>query len=128
MTAGLGCSVGTNVFLCWYCWPPDPGRDTRSLNLHLAVSQPGSFCCDDGTCIPSELVCDGDSDCSDQTDERSCEMVQLPVPYSKQAPPRHYTAKNIKICENSITFYTFYITLHLSFCIVPKIQQIQHGT
>ena len=29
---------------------------TEMLNLQAAVAQPGNFCCDDGACIPSQLV------------------------------------------------------------------------
>ena len=32
----------------------DPGLQTRSLHLHLAVQQPGHFCCDDGLCVDSQ--------------------------------------------------------------------------
>ena len=41
----------------------DPGQDYRTLNLHLEVEQPGHFCCDDGACIDSELVCNNFPDC-----------------------------------------------------------------
>ena len=37
----------------------------RPMNFHLSVERPGNFCCSDGTCISSELVCDGNQDCSD---------------------------------------------------------------
>ena len=36
----------------------DHGDHTRYLNLHPEVEEPGSFCCNDGHCISSELVCD----------------------------------------------------------------------
>ena len=42
---------------------------SRQMNLHLAVDRPGNFCCSDGTCINSELVCDGNQDCSDDEDD-----------------------------------------------------------
>ena len=32
--------------------------DQKLLNLQEAVDQPGHFCCDDGACVKSELVCD----------------------------------------------------------------------
>ena len=32
----------------------DPSGGWRSLNLHRAVPQPGSYCCDTGNCLDSE--------------------------------------------------------------------------
>ena len=32
----------------------DHQQQTRRLNFHLAVQQPGNFCCPDGVCIDSE--------------------------------------------------------------------------
>ena len=47
------------------------GDRTRYLNLHPEVEEPGSFCCNDGHCISSELVCDSHSDCHDHSDEKN---------------------------------------------------------
>ena len=53
----------------------DPGQPQhRPLNLHLAVEQPGQFCCEDGACIPSELRCDNNNQCRDGSDERGCQV------------------------------------------------------
>ena len=38
----------------------------------------GNFCCDDGTCIDSELVCNGFSNCDNGTDESNCTFMNLP--------------------------------------------------
>ena len=45
--------------------PNEQNMMVRPMNLHLSVDRPGNFCCSDGTCISSELVCDGNQDCSD---------------------------------------------------------------
>ena len=51
----------------------------RTLSLHLDVEQPGKFCCDDGACIDSELVCNNYPDCLDRSDEeRNCSTLILP--------------------------------------------------
>ena len=47
----------------------DPGEKWRSLNLHMDVKKPENFCCHDGTCISSELVCNNFADCEDKSDE-----------------------------------------------------------
>ena len=39
---------------------------SRELLLHRTVPQPGHFCCGDGTCISSELVCDNNQHCEDR--------------------------------------------------------------
>ena len=39
---------------------------SRDLLMHLSVEQPGNFCCGDGVCISSELVCDNNQHCNDR--------------------------------------------------------------
>ena len=55
----------------------DPGQDWRSLNLHLDVEKPGKFCCDDGACVLSELVCNNFADCEDESDEKNCQFLHF---------------------------------------------------
>ena len=50
----------------------DPGQPWRLLNLHRDVPLPGHFCCGDGHCIKSELVCDSVPHCADVSDEYRC--------------------------------------------------------
>ena len=40
---------------------------SRELLMHLSVEQPGNFCCGDGVCISSELVCDNNQHCNDRS-------------------------------------------------------------
>ena len=57
------------------------------LNLHREVEKPGHFCCDDGSCIDSELVCNNFPDCQDGTDETNCSILILPgLGYKKHLP------------------------------------------
>ena len=66
----------------------DPHRAWRSLSLHLDVEQPGMFCCDDGACIPSSLVCDDFYDCEDRSDETNCTIMTFQEePFNKNKPP-----------------------------------------
>ena len=48
------------------------------LNLHREVEKPGHFCCEDGSCIDSELVCNNFPDCQDGTDETNCSLLVQP--------------------------------------------------
>ena len=65
----------------------DPGEEvTRSLNLHLDVPQPGYFCCEDGACISSELVCNNFHDCEDLSDEKDCSLIVFPSHYQNDFP------------------------------------------
>ena len=68
------------------------------FNFHLAVEQPGSFCCDDGLCLSSELVCDNIPNCRDKSDERNCDMVKMPTnyQYDKIRPPSQIIKVNKK--------------------------------
>ena len=59
----------------------------EKMNLHRAVEQPGHFCCDNGACISSELVCDNRKQCEDNSDEESCQRVFLGHGYDKEMPP-----------------------------------------
>ena len=66
----------------------DPALPTRTLNFHLDVEQPGHFCCDDGACVDSELVCNNFPDCEDRSDERDCDIIVFPeYEYNKDFPP-----------------------------------------
>ena len=68
----------------------DEGKPSRSLNLHISLPQPGWFCCSDGACIDSELVCDNKYDCRDRSDEDKlrCQMVMKDPEYDQNKPPR----------------------------------------
>ena len=66
----------------------DAALKTRTLNFHLDVEQPGQFCCDDGACVDSELVCNNFPDCEDRSDERDCDIILFPdYEYNKHYPP-----------------------------------------
>ena len=60
-------------------YSPLPGQTSRSLSLHVAAEQPGHFCCGDGLCLSSNMVCDGNQDCADRSDERTCTMVMVGI-------------------------------------------------
>ena len=68
----------------------DPGSLQRSLLLQQAVEVPGKFCCDDGACIDSGLVCDQNKHCDDQSDEEEqlCQTVETAQHYNNNKPPR----------------------------------------
>ena len=53
----------------------DGNEKFRMMNLHLAVEQPGHFCCANGACIDSELRCDNVLHCDDHSDELNCDTL-----------------------------------------------------
>ena len=65
----------------------DEGKDYRTLSFHKYVEQPGHYCCNDGTCFNSELVCDGAQNCESGEDEQDCQMIDIPSAYNKLLPP-----------------------------------------
>lgn len=76
----------------------DPSEQWRLMSLQQASVQPGQFCCDDGLCVPSEMRCDGDRQCGDASDEKGCQMVQLPADrYNSERPPSQMTRKGRKM-------------------------------
>ena len=77
-------------FLGLNCSDPASNLTTRSLSLHLDLEQPGHFCCDDGSCIDSELVYDEFLDCPDSSDEENITFILLPDTYSKLWPPVNF--------------------------------------
>ena len=64
------------------------------LFLHRALEQPGHFCCNDGSCISSELVCDDYEHCTDGSDEEACQRVKFKDHYEKSIPPKPYNNEN----------------------------------
>ena len=87
----------------WYILDTDCADDneTRRLNLHYQVKRPGHFCCDDGICINSNFVCDGNINCEDGEDEFQCEMVRTSISYDKSRPPNKRVSNKVKVSSVS---------------------------
>ena len=97
--------IGTHLwrFVAGNC--TDPGSDLRSLNFHREVDQPGHFCCDDGSCIDSQLVCNNFADCEDRTDERNCTFLHFrDYGNDSERPPIEFQKGEIKLLNLSATF------------------------
>ena len=77
-----GLPLGTNPWSVFGC-----SQEETSLNLQAGVEEPGHFCCDDGACIDSSLVCDSRDHCEDGSDEARCDKVFLEDKYDKSIPP-----------------------------------------
>ena len=59
----------------------------RHMKMHLDVDEPGNFCCNDGSCIKSEFVCDEIHHCKTFEDEEGCELILNPLDKSTDIPP-----------------------------------------
>ena len=88
--SGLEVPLGINK------WDQDnTNNGSVRLMLHKSITQPGHFCCDDGSCIPSDQVCDSVMNCHDNSDERACQKVLLSENYNKDNPPRSQNLKKV---------------------------------
>ena len=75
---------------------------SRTLKFHLAVEEPGMFCCSDGFCFNSELVCDNVEHCQDGADEQHCQLVHAgdKKAYNPSIPPFGFDLKNdVKVAK-----------------------------
>ena len=77
-----GIPIGINPWSVFDC-----SQEEISLNLQAAVEEPGNFCCDDGACVDSSLVCDNRDHCEDGSDEERCDKIFLDEKYDKSIPP-----------------------------------------
>ena len=93
----------------------------RQLNLYPAETQePGNFCCNDGHCIDSELVCDSIPHCQDRTDEISCSMVRIPFDYDSQHPKDevslHLTILDLLHVDDESSSFEIFFEQEISWC------------
>ena len=83
----------------------DLGKPWRLLNLHEDVDFPGNFCCDDGYCIDSELVCDNVPDCGDKSDEAACENLSIMLkPIITKILNKKLFSLNSNLVQKKVTF------------------------
>ena len=91
----------------------DEGKDYRTLTFHKYVEQFGHYCCNDGTCLTSEFVCDGAQHCDGGEDEEDCKMIDIPRTYNKMVPPSNISVdfnieKILGIHDNDATFDVYF--------------------
>ena len=69
------------------------------------MEQPGQYCCDDGTCIHSELVCNNFANCQDRSDERNCTTIDMPeYGYNKNLPSIGFKNDKKRLLRINSTF------------------------
>ncbi|XP_066980291.1 uncharacterized protein [Macrobrachium rosenbergii] len=59
----------------------------ETTSLTFSVCGKGLFTCSDGTCIDLNKRCDLRVDCSDQSDEAGCSLLNIPAGYMANIPP-----------------------------------------
>ena len=74
-----------------------------SLKLSLTSCGEEEFGCEDGSCVEMNARCDGEVQCTDETDELACHPVIVPRSYdsNRMAPPHNNSAQtNINLEVN----------------------------
>ena len=67
--------------------PTTVSAQTYRVSLKMSSCDDNEFTCWDGECVPMEARCDQVFDCSDQSDERECQMLVLEDSYQTSVPP-----------------------------------------
>ena len=63
------------------------------------VDRPGKYCCGDGVCLDSEIVCDGNRNCDDGSDENKCALIQTNPLYDVGRPPHMEMENKVQFKE-----------------------------
>ena len=75
-----------------------------------------SFTCDDGTCVEMNQRCDLQVDCPDSSDEKNCDVLQVPDDYRSQIFPIMSDGNALLVTVNvSILAFPEIDTLELSY-------------
>ena len=85
--------------------PPSPSsHDLLTTNMVVSTTETSNTCphqCPEGYCIPMHLVCDGTTQCSDNSDEENC---QLSTENSNTCPhqcPEGYCIPMHLVCDGT---------------------------
>ena len=114
----LGLPIGSHKWNITERNCTDSGTDLRTLLMHVAVEQPGHFCCSDGQCFESEFRCDNIFHCKDHSDEKNCGILALDGNYNTVVPPFQATKRKK---DNKIT----QAKIHVSFLVDNIIAMIK---
>ena len=81
-----------------------PGEEVL---MSLSVCDDGKFTCNDGSCIDLIKKCDLRVDCSDQSDESNCTLLDPPHGYNLNIPPPPIIPNKPLIVNISIEILSF---------------------
>jgi hypothetical protein len=87
----------------WYINDARCKYDQRKSELTLSKCKFGTqFTCDSGHCVDLNHRCDGVVDCSDESDEEDCYLINTPPSYRKDDPPKPMTNANASHLQTSV--------------------------
>ena len=91
-----------------------------TLQLKLTGCREEEFTCADGQCIMMEKRCNQLPDCSDNSDERGCQMLLLEDGYNMKVPP--ITA----VSETDSTVVPVPVHISILLMKVVKVEEVEH--
>ncbi|KAK8394760.1 hypothetical protein O3P69_005914 [Scylla paramamosain] len=69
----------------------------KKIELLLTACRKDEFTCNDGTCIDSWRRCDLSTDCPDDSDELTCEVVKTAEGYNPSLPPPRQSSRPLAL-------------------------------
>nr|XP_053647206.1 uncharacterized protein LOC128698820 [Cherax quadricarinatus] len=86
------------------------------VELSLSVCKDGQYMCVNGECIDLASRCDAKNDCSDESDEDNCSILQIPDGYRSFKPPKN-------LDDATQPLQPFLTLLFLRFLLIDDVQE-----
>ena len=96
-------------------------NDSRHQYTLSICTFPTEFTCDSGQCIDIKQRCDEQQDCSDGSDEKSCQAISVPSSYNKANAPTKANAQLLINVQANVTKINLIDTINMVVTLTLKI-------